>query len=284
MTGYAWQKGLIPLAMEAILKAIELNGVGVEMNTRSFHWGRMAAYDLSRVETAAGPKQKIEKPLNLEETVSDRVSELTAYQNARYARKYKALVDKVSEAEQSKVPGQTTLAMAAAKYAYKLMAYKDEYEVARLYTDPSFRERLEAQFEGDFEIRFNLAPPLLSKIDPITGEPIKKEFGPSMEKWFRRLSKLKVLRGTRLDIFGRTEERKRERALIDEYWTLVDKITSELTPENHKFAVGLLSVPEHIRGYGHVKLRNLDIAKAEEGRLLAAFENPNTAKFVQAAE
>ncbi|MEL0002745.1 MAG: indolepyruvate ferredoxin oxidoreductase family protein [Rhodospirillales bacterium] len=284
MTGYAWQKGLIPLAMEAILKAIELNGVGVEMNTRSFHWGRMAAYDLSRVETAAGPKQKIEKPLNLEETVSDRVSELTAYQNARYARKYKALVDKVSEAEQSKVPGQTTLAMAAAKYAYKLMAYKDEYEVARLYTDPSFRERLEAQFEGDFEIRFNLAPPLLSKIDPVTGEPIKKEFGPSMEKWFRRLSKLKVLRGTRLDIFGRTEERKRERALIDEYWTLVDKITSELTPENHKFAVGLLSVPEHIRGYGHVKLRNLDIAKAEEGRLLAAFENPNTAKFVQAAE
>ncbi|MEL0325033.1 MAG: DUF6537 domain-containing protein, partial [Rhodospirillales bacterium] len=284
MTGYAWQKGLIPLALDAILKAIELNGVGIEMNTRSFHWGRLAAYDLSKVEAAAGPKREIKKPLNLEETIADRMAELTAYQNTRYAKKYKALVNKVSEAEQAVAPGKTSLAMAAARYGYKLMAYKDEYEVARLYSDPKFRERLEAQFEGNFELRFNLAPPLMSKIDPVSGEPIKKEFGPSMEKWFRQLAKLKALRGTKLDIFGRTEERKRERALISEYSQLVDKISANLTKENYQFAIGLLSIPEHIRGYGHVKLRNLDIAKAEETRLLEAFDNPDTVKLTQAAE
>ncbi|MEQ9125405.1 MAG: 2-oxoacid:acceptor oxidoreductase family protein, partial [Alphaproteobacteria bacterium] len=271
MTGYAWQKGLIPLSLEAIDRAIELNGVGIDMNKRAFQWGRMAAYDLAKVEAAAGPKRAAQKALTLDETIADRIEQLTAYQNRRYAKRYEALVEKIRKAEQEKTPGKTGLAMAAARYGYKLMAYKDEYEVARLYADPAFRRKLEAEFEGDFELRFNLAPPIMSKTDPVTGEPIKKEYGPGMEKWFRRLAKLKGLRGTPFDPFGRSEERKLERKLAKDYRALVDKVAAELTPENHAFAVALLSVPEHIRGYGHVKARHIESAKQEEARLLEAF-------------
>ena len=165
------------------------------------------------------------------------------------------------------------------------MAYKDEYEVARLYASPEFRKSVEAQFEGDnIELRFSLAPPMTSKTDPITGEQLKKEYGPGMEKWFHRLAKLKGLRGTMFDVFGRTEERKRERALIKEYRVLAEKVIADLTPENHAFGVALLSVPEQIRGYGHVKLRHIDQAKAEEQRLLQAFADPKAANLAQAAE
>ena len=284
MTGYAWQKGLIPLSSEAIDKAIELNGVGVAMNQRAFQWGRMAAYDMAKVEAAAGPKRQIQKPLSLEETIADRVAELTKYQNRRYAKRYEALVEKVRAAEAEKTPGKTALAMAVARYGYKLMAYKDEYEVARLYASPEFRQKLEAEFEGDFELRFNLAPPKTAKIDPVSGEPIKKEYGPGMEKWFRRLAKLKGLRGTPFDVFGKTEERKLERQLIVDYRKLADRIVKELTPENHAFAVALMSVPEHIRGYGHVKMRHIENAKDEEKRLLEAFADPKSASLAQAAE
>ena len=174
--------------------------------------------------------------------------------------------------------------MAAARYGYKLMAYKDEYEVARLYSAPEFREKLAAQFEGDFELRFNLAPPILAKSDPVTGEPIKKEYGPGMEKWFRRLARLKGLRGTPFDPFGRSDERKLERQLIKDYRALVDTVAAGLSPENHAFAVALLSVPEHIRGYGPVKLRHIEKAKDEETRLLAAFADPKSASLAQATE
>jgi len=284
MMGFAWQKGLIPLSSEAILRAIELNGVALDMNKRAFQWGRTAAYDLSKVEAAAGPKVERAKPMNLDETIAHRVEELTKYQNRRYAKRYEKLVAKVREAEEAKTPGKSGLAMAAAKYAHKLMAFKDEYEVARLYAEPDFRKRLEAQFEGDFELRFNLAPPITSKTDPVTGEQIKKEYGPGMEKWFHRLAKLKFLRGTMLDVFGRTDERKQERALINEYASTIDKVTAALTPENHAFAVALLSVPEQIRGYGHVKIEHIEKAKAEEQRLFSAFADPNAANLAQAAE
>ncbi len=284
MTGFAWQKGLIPLTAEAILKAIELNGVGIDMNKRAFQWGRMAAHDLSKVEAAAGPRRQAKAALSLDETIADRMEELTAYQNRRYAKRYEALVEKVRAVEAEKTPGKQALTMAVARYAHKLMAFKDEYEVARLFALPDFRERLEAEFEGDFELRFNLAPPHSAKIDPVTGEPRKKEYGPGMEKWFHRLAKLKGLRGTPFDIFGRTEERKRERALIKEYRDLVDTVLAGLTPENHAFAVALLSTPEHIRGYGHVKMRHIEQAKAEEARLLEAFRNPKAAAMAAAAE
>ncbi len=284
MTGFAWQKGLIPLGIEAILKAVELNGVGIEMNTRAFHWGRTAAHNLAKVEAAAGPKRQAQKTLTLDETIADRFAELTKYQSKRYANRYAALVQTVVEVERKKTPGLTGLGMAAARYAFKLMAYKDEYEVARLYADPAFRAQLAAQFDGDFELRFNLAPPILSKTDPVTGEPIKKEFGPGMEKWFHRLAKLKGLRGTPFDLFGRTEERKQERALIEDYRKLVARVLADLTPENHAFAVALLSVPEQIRGYGHIKVRHIQQAKAEEQRLLDAFANPKSARLAEAAE
>jgi len=284
MAGFAWQKGLIPLSLEAIDRAIELNGVGIDMNKRAFQWGRTAAYDLKKVEAAVGVKPVAAKPLTLDETIADRVEELTKYQNRRYAKRYEAIVEKIRAAETEKTPGKSGLAMAAAQYAYKLMAYKDEYEVARLYADPAFRQKLEAQFEGDFELRFNLAPPLLSKPDPSTGEPMKKEYGPGMEKWFRRLAKLKGLRGTPLDLFGRTEERRLERQMIKDYRALTDRIAAELTTDNHQFAVALLSLPEHIRGYGHVKTRHIEQAKDEERRLLEAFADPSVAAASQAAE
>ncbi|MGZ0188290.1 MAG: indolepyruvate ferredoxin oxidoreductase family protein, partial [Alphaproteobacteria bacterium] len=285
MTGFAWQKGLIPLTSESITAAIELNGVGIDMNKRAFQWGRMAAYDKAKVEAAAGPKRVVAKPMTLDETIADRVTELTAYQNRRYARRYEALVEKVRAAEVEKTPGKQALSMAVARYYHKLMAYKDEYEVARLYASPEFRKSVEAQFEGDnIELRFSLAPPMTSKTDPITGEQLKKEYGPGMEKWFHRLAKLKGLRGTMFDVFGRTEERKRERALIKEYRVLAEKVIADLTPENHAFGVALLSVPEQIRGYGHVKLRHIDQAKAEEQRLLQAFADPKAANLAQAAE
>lgn len=284
MAGFAWQKGLIPLTLEAIDKAIELNGVGIAMNQRAFQWGRMAAYDIAKVEAAAGPLPKAEAPKTVDEIIAGRMDDLTQYQNRRYAKRYETLVEKVQAAEAAKTPGKTGLSEAAANYAYKLMAYKDEYEVARLYSDPAFRQKLEATFEGDFELRFNLAPPLLSKTDPVTGEQIKKEYGPGMEKWFRQLAKLKGLRGTPFDIFGRTAERRQERQLIKDYRATVDRVCRDLTPENHAFAVALLSLPEQIRGYGHVKVRHLEQAKDEEKRLLDAFKNPGDSALSRAAE
>ena len=170
-----------------------------------------------------------------------------------------------------------------ARYYFKLLAYKDEYEVARLYTAPEFKQKLEAQFEGDYTLEFNLAPPLLSKTDPVTGEPRKKTFGPGMLRTFGWLAKMRFLRGTPLDVFGRTEERKLERQLIVEYEKTVDELLAGLTRDNHRFAVDIASIPEHIRGYGHVKQQPLADAKANEAALWQTFRNP-TAAAAMAAE
>jgi indolepyruvate ferredoxin oxidoreductase len=277
LLGYCWQKGLVPVSEGALMKAIELNGVAVEANKKSFLWGRRAAHDQAAVERFARPANVV--PLKAAPTVDDlvarRMDYLTGYQDRAYAERYQALVDQVRAAE-AKL-GSTRLTEAVARYYFKLLAYKDEYEVARLYTDPAFLEKINATFEGDFKLNFHLAPPLLAKPDPVTGEPRKRAYGPGMMTVFRWLAKLKRLRGTRWDVFGYSEERRMERALIVQYEQDVAEILQRLDAANLATAVELASLPEHIRGFGHVKLRSLEQARRSRERLLAALRQPERA-------
>jgi indolepyruvate ferredoxin oxidoreductase len=277
LMGYAYQRGALPVSREALEKAIELNGVAVEANKRTFALGRLAAQDLKLVEQAARPVEDLPEPIReetLEEIVARRVEFLTGYQDAAYARRYADVVRKVETAELDKAKGFTGLAEAVARYLFKLMAYKDEYEVARLYTDGAFLEKLNRQFDGDLKLKFQLAPPLFAQRDPDTGHLQKREYGPWIFTAFKLLAKMKGLRGGRFDVFGYTEERRTERRLIDDYIATVDELLAGLTPDNHALAVEIARIPEKIRGFGHVKERHLDAAKAEEAQLLDAWRNP----------
>jgi indolepyruvate ferredoxin oxidoreductase len=280
MLGYAWQKGLVPLSLEALTRAIELNGVAVETSLRTFTWGRLAAHDLSVVQTAAKPTLRVEKPVarTLAEIVAKRVELLTAYQDAAYAARYSAFVDKVAKAEKEKARGRSGLAEAVAKSLYKLMAYKDEYEVARLYTDGEFLKKLGSQFEGDYKLTFHLAPPLFADRDPTSGQLKKREYGAWVMPLFRLLASLKGLRGTRFDVFGYTAERKMERRLIGEYEATIASVLATLDQSNHAMAVQIAAVPETMRGYGHVKEKNVKAAKEREASLLAAYRAPASEK------
>ena len=268
MLGFAYQKGAIPVSETALLRAIELNGVAIEANKKAFLWGRRAAVDFARVEKIAIPGQPvvIQMPQSLDALIKRRVAVLTDYQNAAYAQQYADLVDKVRKAESALNAG-SKLSMAVAKYAFKLMAYKDEYEVARLYTNGDFTAKLKQQFEGDFSLKFNLAPPIFSKKDG-QGHLVKAQYGSWVWQAFKLLAKLKGLRGTALDIFGRTEERKAERALIVEYRTLMEKLAAGLKADNLEQAIALASLPEKIRGYGHVKEKAMQAYHAEKAALL----------------
>jgi indolepyruvate ferredoxin oxidoreductase len=281
MLGYAFQKGLVPLSSEAINRAIELNGAAVKMNQAAFLWGRRAAVDVNAVERLIAPKEEVKSSAalshSLDEIVQRRVEFLIDYQNAAYADEYRTLVDQVRQAEGAKARGLTGLAEAVARYCFKLMAYKDEYEVARLYTESGFQDKIKAQFEGDYKLHFHLAPPLLAKRNE-SGELTKAEYGPWMFGAFRLLAKLRGLRGTALDIFGYTEERRTERRLIQDYKRVIGEILGRLTPENHALAVQIASIPEEVRGYGHIKTRNLGAAKEKEAKLLADFRNPVEAR------
>ncbi len=276
LVGYAFQIGGLPLTAAAIERAIELNGEAVKMNITAFRWGRLCAHDRAAVEALVAPvtaPSGVEKlSSSLEEIIARRADQLTRYQNVAYAARYQGLVDTVRKAEAEKAPGRQGLTEAVARYLYKLMAYKDEYEVARLYTDGNFLKQVAKTFDGkDLRFEFHLAPPLLAKPDPETGRPRKMSFGPWMMTAYRVLASLKGLRGTAFDIFGYTHERRTERQLIKDYEALVAEIVARLTPENHALAVGLASIPEKIRGFGHVKARHLDVAKKEEAALLADF-------------
>ncbi|MBS0223895.1 MAG: indolepyruvate ferredoxin oxidoreductase family protein [Proteobacteria bacterium] len=284
MLGYAYQKGLIPLGHQALEQAIELNGAAVPMNLAAFRWGRRAATDRGAVERLVAPPAEgnvvaFARPaVTLDEIVASRMRLLTEFQNSALARRYQTLVEKVRLAEQKILPGESGLAEAVARNFAKLLAYKDEYEVARLYADAAFAARLDRQFEGDYKLKFHLAPPLLARRDPRTGHLVKQEFGPWMLPAFRLLAKLKFLRGTAFDPFGRTDERKQERALIGEYERLIDELLAGLAPMNHALAVKLASTPDDIRGYGHVKQAHLAKAKQKETDLLAQWRHPATLK------
>jgi indolepyruvate ferredoxin oxidoreductase len=273
LVGYAWQRGWLPLSAAAILRAIEINGVAVDVNQRAFAWGRLAAHDPAAVAKLAAAPSSLQ-PDGLDAVVAHRSAFLTDYQDAAYAERYRQVVERVRAAEAAVLPESDTLALAVARYLFKLMAIKDEYEVARLYSGEAFRKQLEAEFESWDRLEVHLAPPLLASRDPRTGEPAKRRFGPWMLRAMRGLARLKGLRGTRWDVFGRTAERRLERQLLADYEALVDEVVGQLTPANHGVAVELLSLPERIRGFGHVKERHVREVKVREKRLRAAFGAP----------
>ena len=216
-------------------------------------------------------------PQSLAELVDRRAAFLTDYQDAAYAARYRELVALIAAAEKQRGRGMTGLADAVARGLFKLMAYKDEYEVARLYTDGAFLHRLNQQFDGDFTLEFHLAPPLLASRDPQTGELQKRRFGPWVFRAFTLLARMRRLRGTRFDIFGRTAERRMERRLIAEYEATVRALAASLTPDNHALAVEIAGLPEQMRGYGHIKEKNVARTKEREASLLAAFHRPASA-------
>ncbi len=263
LLGYAWQQGRIPVSSAAVLRALELNGVQVDNNKAAFEWGRRCAVDLAEVRALFAARQVIEfvKKPALAEMVAKRVDFLTGYQNAAYAAQYKAFVDKV-QAVEAKLGKSSKLSQAVARYLFKLMAFKDEYEVARLHTDAAFTAKIAGMFEGDYKVVHHLAPPLTAKKN-MKGELLKSEFGPWMRHVFGVLARLKGLRGTALDVFGYSEERKTERALITQYEAGINELLAGLDDANLALATDIARIPEDIRGYGHVKAKHLVAARAK---------------------
>ena len=275
MLGYALQRGLVPLSVAAIEQAIELNGVAVAANKRALTLGRLAAHDRASIDRMTGPSPApAVAELGLEGLVERRASELIAYQDEAYAAHYRSLVAEIAAAERTQLKGRDDLAKAAAASLFKLMAYKDEYEVARLYATGGFLAKLNQQFEGKLRLGFHLAPPLWAPRDPATGQLRKREFGPWIFSVFKLLARLRRLRGTPLDVFGYTSERRTERRLIAEYEATLRHLIGGLTPANHATAVEVARLPLKIRGFGHIKDRAVSAAKAEETRLLAVFDQP----------
>ncbi|WP_024519789.1 indolepyruvate ferredoxin oxidoreductase family protein [Bradyrhizobium sp. Tv2a-2] len=288
MLGYAYQKGLLPLSAEAIEKAIEVNGVSIKMNTEAFRLGRLAAVDPARLEGMMKGQDTVVAPksldtMSLDEIIAHRSALLTDYQSKRLAKRYRALVDKVRNAVDKGGYGETLSRVVAINYA-KLLAYKDEYEVARLYTDGRFEQQLRDQFEGEFKFNFNLAPPILGGGKDALGRPKKRAFGAWMMSMFRVLAKLRFLRGTPLDIFGRSADRKLERELIASYEKDVATVLDLLSPTTIETAVELLSLPDRIRGYGPVKEKAANEAKARHAQLVADLASPPPAPRQLAAE
>ena len=277
--GLAWQQGLVPVSLAAIERAIELNAVAVEKNRLAFRLGRAAAIDPRAVHRAAGLAQKPAVEERLDEIAARRAEYLAAYQNAAYGASYIAFVREIGDRAE-RVPGGEALTKAVARYLFKLMAYKDEYEVARLYTDGSFKKRLGEQFAGDYKLKFHMAPPIFYSGFDAEGRPKKSEFGPWMWAAFAVLARLKFLRGTPFDIFGRTEERRRERRLIEDYRARIADIAERLAPENLEAAVKIASLPDDIRGFGPVKAASVQKAEARLEVLLKAFHNAGAAAKV----
>jgi indolepyruvate ferredoxin oxidoreductase len=266
LLGFAYQRGKIPLSAEAIERAFELNGVQVELNKLAFRAGRKAALHEHLIDEAPAGAQR-----TIGDIVSERSEFLTDYQNAAYARDYQAFVETVRAAESARVPGSDKLALAVAETLSRLMAYKDEYEVGRLYTSGEFEADLRRQFEEGGKLRFHLAPPLFARRDPVTGEPRKIAFGPWVFQVFKLLARLRFLRGGALDVFGYSAERRMERRLIAEYKALVEFLLSRIDATNIGLAVDIAILSDDIRGFGHIKMQAVRAVKARETELLAEF-------------
>ncbi len=279
LLGYAWQQGLVPVSEQALQQAIALNGVAVEMNRKAFLWGRRAAHDLAQVEAFAKLKSvvPIKPDLSLDDLMGEHTAFLTGYQNAAYAQRYRALVTRARNAE---APLRATrFAVAVARSYFKLLAYKDEYEVARLYSEPAFMEKVRDAFEGDYSLRFHIAPPLWTKPDPRTGETRKRSYGPWLMPLLRLLARGKPLRGTAFDPFGRTAERRAERQDIADFESLLDRLLPNLTAANRDLATELVELPLQLRGFGPVKARNRAAMKQRREALLAAYlEEPRSSQ------
>jgi len=266
LLGVAFQRGLIPLSAAAIEEAITLNNVAIEQSKQAFMWGRQWVADSKKVETAlankatAAPLGMTSRLEALDDIIADRVARLAVYQDASYAERYRSLLAPVMAIDNE---ASRRLSKAAARYLYKMMAIKDEYEVARLYSDGQFSKQIKQMFEGDVKLSVHLAPPLLAKQDPATGRPRKSQYGSWIWPAFKLLRHLRAVRGSWLDIFGYTEERKRERQARDDYCALLTEICANLRPENYECAVEMASLPEKIRGFGPVRLSHMIEAEAE---------------------
>jgi indolepyruvate ferredoxin oxidoreductase len=289
LLGFAWQKGWMPLSEAALLEAIELNGAAVAMNQGAFAWGRQAALDMPAVRKAAGLDRVSEAVVMLmpertpplQALLADRKARLTSYQNRAYAEHYEQFVREIAAAEASRIGGDR-LAREVAVSLYKLMAYKDEYEVARLYVESDFFERIEREFEGDYRLRFHLAPPLLSRRDA-DGHLLKKVYGPWVATAFKCLARAKVLRGSALDIFGYTAERRGEREAIAEFEALMRRVVRDIDADRLGTAVELARLPQTVRGFGHVKARNGEAARMKRDALLARFFAPQARPVAEVA-
>ena len=280
LVGYAWQKGLVPVSAQAFERAIEANGAAVELNKRAFAWGRMAAVDLAAVETMAGiaAAAPVATPADeaLEALIVRRAADLVGYQDAAYAERYRVLVARAQAAAAPLGANGERFIRAVAVNAYKLMAYKDEYEVARLYAEPAFRQALEAQFSGIGKLSVWLAPPILSRVDPVTGRPAKRKFGPWIFKAFGLLAAMKGLRGTWADPFARTAERRAERALVEEYATTIGRLCTRLDVVGLKIATDLAELPDMVRGYGPVKEKAMEAYAKRRAQLIEARDLSST--------
>ena len=285
LMGCAFQKGLLPISLDALLKAIALNGVAVESNQRAFSWGRVAAADPDYVTSLAGETgdPAPEQAFDLDSFVAERIEDLTAYQNKVYARRYLQQIEEVRAAEQAAGGESRLLEEAVARGLFKVMAYKDEYEVARLFSSPVFQKKLTVQFDGDFRIAFNFAPPLFARTDPVSGNPRKSEFdGRWMVPALSLLSKFKFLRGTPLDIFGYHRDRREERKLLRDYESLISATLNSLTADNLPRAAEIVGTIMDVRGYGHVKRRAILDYEETIGTLLGESLNSSIAR--EAAE
>ena len=277
MLGFAYQRGLIPLEQSSIEKAMEINGLSVEGNKLAFLWGRRTAHDGKRVSEltssiVAGFGLK-DPPEGLDELIQHRADVLRDYQNKSYVQRYLHLVERVRTLEIDRVPGSTEFTEAVASYYFKLLAYKDEYEVARLYTNGDFMQKIKGRFEGDYKLKLHLAPPLFSRRDAHSGEPVKTAYGAWILSAMNLLARFKFLRGTAFDPFGKTAERKMERRLIEEYEQIIEELLRGLSKKNHALAVEIARIPEQIRGYDLVKQKHVVSAKSQENDLLKEFRS-----------
>ncbi len=273
MLGYSYQLGMLPLESGSIEQAIELNGQAVPMNLTAFTLGRHFAENPDAVRALVRNTRETSPAQTLDETIERRASFLTSYQNAAYAAHYRTLVEQIRQVEAAKAPGSSALGEAVAHNLFKLMAIKDEYEVARLYTDGSFARQVTDIFEGAVRLEFHLAPPILGRRDPHTGLAVKSSFGPWMMRAFKVLAAMKKLRGGAFDIFGYTAERRREREVLQKYETSLEDLAKTLTPHNHALAVKIASLPDRIRGFGRVKERSIAAAELEAAALMENYRN-----------
>ncbi len=275
MLGFAFQRGLVPVSAQAIRRAIELNAVAVEANKASFEWGRRAACDPAGVEAVAMPESALPEHRRLSASLDERIERrarfLTGYQDERYARRYRELVERARRAEEGVSPGAAVLAEAVARNYFKLLASKDEYEVARLHTDGRFARQIAAAFEGDYRIAFHLAPPLFARVDPVTHEPRKRRFGPWVLPLLKAVARLRFLRGTPIDPFARTAERRLDRALLAEYESAMAEVLGVLDRRNHALAAEIAALPDGVRGFGPVRERAAREMRERRAELLGRF-------------
>ncbi len=271
LLGYAWQSGLVPVSSKAIEQAIEMNGVAIEFNCQAFLWGRRYAHNPEKVVSLIHQEPAL-KTMSIDELIEDRVKRLVDYQNADYANRYRQFVNQIRAVDNSS-EDPDSLSFTVVRNLFHLMAYRDEYEVARLFCETDFIQMISEQFEGDFRLQFNLAPPIISRIDRNTGRPFKREFGSWMMSLFSVLRRLKFLRGTAFDIFGYSPERKLEREDVDSYLAILDQVKGGLTKENYDIALQLCQSVEQLRGYGPVKEANREKVKLKQVNLLKQFRS-----------